>query len=71
MRQVDLEENGFWMGALVRPKASEVSRLLADTTRAREKLEWTPAIDLDEGLQRTIDWFKGRKDQFCPETYHV
>ena len=55
----------------VRPKASEVSRLLADNARAHEKLKWTPAIDLDEGLQRTIDWFKDRKDQFCPETYHV
>ncbi len=29
-----------------------------DISRAREKLSWEPKINLDDGLTRTIDWFK-------------
>ena len=29
-----------------------------DITRARTLLEWEPRVDLDEGLGKTIDWFK-------------
>jgi UDP-glucuronate decarboxylase len=29
-----------------------------DITRARQLLNWTPAIPLDEGLKRTIDYFR-------------
>ncbi|MFN2386647.1 MAG: UDP-glucuronic acid decarboxylase family protein [Thermoanaerobaculia bacterium] len=29
-----------------------------DITRAREKLGWSPRVDLDEGLRRTIDYFR-------------
>ncbi len=29
-----------------------------DITRAKEVLEWAPVIDLDEGLKRTIEFFK-------------
>ena len=29
-----------------------------DISLAKEKLGWEPAIELKEGLKRTIDWFK-------------
>jgi len=29
-----------------------------DISKAREKLGWEPLVDVDEGLKRTIDWFK-------------
>jgi len=29
-----------------------------DISLAREKLGWAPTIDLRDGLQRTIDYFK-------------
>jgi dTDP-glucose 4,6-dehydratase len=29
-----------------------------DTTRASEILGWSPKVSLDEGLQRTVDWFR-------------
>ncbi len=40
-----------------RPSKSEVERLLADNTLARELLGWRPAVDLDQGLRQTIAWY--------------
>ena len=31
-----------------------------DITRARQVLGWEPKVSLEEGLERTIEWFKGR-----------
>ena len=31
-----------------------------DITKAREKLGWEPRVPLEEGLKRTIDWFRRR-----------
>jgi dTDP-glucose 4,6-dehydratase len=31
-----------------------------DITKARERLQWEPEVTLVDGLQRTIDYFKGR-----------
>ncbi len=32
-----------------------------DITRARTLLGWEPRVGLDEGLRRTLDWFRGRQ----------
>ncbi|MCX7766554.1 MAG: SDR family NAD-dependent epimerase/dehydratase, partial [Candidatus Sumerlaeia bacterium] len=29
-----------------------------DITKARQLLNWQPQVSLDEGLQKTIEWFK-------------
>ena len=42
----------------VRPEKSEVERLICDCSRAMSLLGWEPQITLEEGLRRTIDWFK-------------
>jgi nucleoside-diphosphate-sugar epimerase len=31
-----------------------------DITRARTLLEWEPRVQLDEGLVKTIEYFKGK-----------
>lgn len=54
-----------------RPGGSEVTRLCADNTRAREVLGWSPRVSLDEGLCRTIDWFKTHPDYSSPRQYAV
>ncbi len=43
--------------ARLRPANSEVFRLCGDSTRLRELTGWSPRFSLEEGLQRTIDWF--------------
>lgn len=32
-----------------------------DTARARQTLQWTPRVNLEEGLQRTLDWYREQK----------
>jgi NAD dependent epimerase/dehydratase len=41
----------------LRPKESEVMRLVCDATRLRERTGWKPAVTRGEGLRRTIAWF--------------
>jgi dTDP-glucose 4,6-dehydratase len=55
----------------LRPSESEVERLVADTSKARRLLAWEPAVELDEGLQRTIDWLSGSLDVYKPSFYNV
>lgn len=40
----------------LRPRESEVERLLADARQARKLLGWRPQVDLPTGLQRVIAW---------------
>jgi NAD dependent epimerase/dehydratase len=44
----------------LRPPASEVERLLADNRLAADLLDWKPAVSLEEGLEKTIAWFRAR-----------
>ncbi|MFD5426112.1 SDR family NAD(P)-dependent oxidoreductase [Streptomyces sp. NPDC127084] len=42
----------------IRPPASEVMRLVADATRLREATGWAPEHDLEQGLLRTVEFFR-------------
>jgi nucleoside-diphosphate-sugar epimerase len=55
----------------LRPEGSEVERLVADVTRAREQLGWQPTVSLDEGLRRTIAWIEKSLASFKPEIYNT
>lgn len=57
----------------IRPERSEVDRLLADNTLARDLLAWQPSIDLTNGLSRTIDYFSNPDilKSYHPETYEL
>jgi dTDP-glucose 4,6-dehydratase len=37
-------------------------RYAIDPTRIRKELGWRPSVTLDQGLERTIDWFLGHED---------
>jgi dTDP-glucose 4,6-dehydratase len=53
----------------MRPEKSEVLRLLSDNSLARDRLSWSPAVSLDEGLDRTIAWIKGNLNRYRIGTY--
>lgn len=54
-----------------RPVGSEVERLLADASRARDVLGWSPVVSLEEGVARTIQWLKPRVEGYRPGVYTV
>jgi NAD dependent epimerase/dehydratase len=53
----------------LRPTGSEVERLLADNRRAKELLDWSPTIGLEEGLRRTIAWVREHIERYRPGVY--
>lgn len=57
--------------ARIRPEGSEVERLIADNRLARELLGWTPKINLEEGLERTIEWIREHRERYRPHVYAI
>ena len=55
----------------LRPEKSEVQRLLSDNRLAKEKLDWKPEVDLEDGLKRTIAWIQNNMDIYQPYEYQV
>jgi NAD dependent epimerase/dehydratase len=57
--------------ARLRPVSSEVERLLADITRAREWMGWEPTVSLRDGLTITSDWIRTNLDKIDTPGYAV
>ncbi len=61
----------------IRPKKSEVNRLLADNAKAKNLLNWTPTYKdkngLSKGLQETIDWISAPNNfsKYKSEIYNM
>jgi NAD dependent epimerase/dehydratase len=54
-----------------RPGASEVTRLQAGNSKAKQLLGWSPSHTLDEGLEKTIAWFSENADLSRDNNYMV
>jgi UDP-glucuronate 4-epimerase len=46
---------------LLPAQPGDVERTWADIARASRELEWRPQVSLDEGLDRFVAWFSGRR----------
>ena len=55
--------------ARLRPEASEVMHLISDNRLAAARLGWSPAVSLDEGLDRTIAWIRTHLELYQVGTY--
>jgi len=55
----------------IRPKGSEVDRLCADNTKAKELLGWEPKYTLEDGLRRTIEWLTENHEQYRSDIYVI
>jgi UDP-glucose 4-epimerase len=40
-------------------RAGDILHSLADISAAREALGYEPAVNFEQGLQRTVDWYRG------------
>ncbi len=43
------------------PKDNPVMRTKADNSKAKELLGWEPQVDIDEGIERTAEWYRGEQ----------
>jgi NAD dependent epimerase/dehydratase len=55
----------------LRPESSEVERLLADNSYAKELLDWTPGVTLEKGLEQTCLWFEKNLHRYRADGYVV
>jgi nucleoside-diphosphate-sugar epimerase len=56
-----------------RPGKSEIERLVCDNALMIKLTGWTPRVSLDEGLKKTIEWFKNKEnlEKYKSEIYNV
>ena len=59
--------------ARVRPKNSEVDRLLGSNQKIMSLTGWKPQYDLATGLRETIAWFRdpGNRSRYKPDVYNL
>jgi nucleoside-diphosphate-sugar epimerase len=43
----------------MRPAKSEVQTLMAENSRLRKATGWEPRVSLEDGIARTIEWWRG------------
>ena len=55
----------------MRPDKSEVNRLLANTSLAKELTGWEPRYSLEAGLEKTIAWYKNNLGGYRANDYVV
>jgi CDP-glucose 4,6-dehydratase len=44
----------------------EIDRQYVDPTKLRETLGWEPKVGLEEGLERTIEWYRAHPESWAP-----
>lgn len=54
-----------------RPVKSEVSKLIADNTKAKQLLDWTPEIHINKGLRKTINWISKNLEHYKINIYNI
>tara|TARA_Y100000590_G_scaffold465204_1_gene636819 strand:+ start:1619 stop:2593 length:975 start_codon:yes stop_codon:yes gene_type:complete len=55
----------------VRTKNSEVNRLVCNNKEIRKNTSWKPTTNIDQGLEKTINWFKKFKNFYKHNIYHI
>ncbi|MCK5513536.1 MAG: SDR family NAD(P)-dependent oxidoreductase [Deltaproteobacteria bacterium] len=55
----------------VRPSKSEVNQLICNNNKAKELIDWQPKMSLDEGLEKTINWFKANAGEYKSKIYNI
>jgi UDP-glucose 4-epimerase len=55
----------------LRPADSEVMALQADASSLSEATGWAPAVDLEGGLERTVEWWRGHVERVRSDVGYV
>jgi NDP-hexose 4,6-dehydratase len=59
--------------ARLRPDASEVMRLVCDSSELQSLTSWKPLVSLEEGLRQTAEWFMNPQNlaRYKTDQYNV
>lgn len=55
----------------IRPKDSEVNRLMGSNEKLKALTGWAPTYSLEQGLVETIEWVKDHMDIYKPDIYNL
>lgn len=57
----------------IRPKKSEVNRLLGSNEKIKKLTKWTPQYKFEEGIAETIEWFKQKEnlEKYKSDIYNI
>jgi len=55
----------------IRPKNSEVERLLCDNSKLKNNTDWQPKYNLRSGLEETINWMQDHLTMYKADLYNV
>jgi nucleoside-diphosphate-sugar epimerase len=68
MRISGVESQVLW-----NPEARRVDipRSVGDYSKAKEELDWTPRVDFEDGMKKTVAWYRSQLDQRNPEIINV
>jgi len=49
----------------------DIPRSVGDYSKAKGELGWTPRVDFEDGMKKTVAWYRSQLDQWNPEMIHV
>jgi len=55
----------------LRPKNSEVNRLLGNADKLKALTGWQPAYTFEQGLALTVEWLRGNMDKYKADQYNL
>jgi len=55
----------------IRPKNSEVDRLLCDNSKLLKNTSWEPKFNLHDGLKVVFDWICNNKSYYKSQIYNI
>ena len=62
LRQLAEQVTGQRLAVAFQPQRRvDVSRIVLDCAKIRARLDWTPAVPLDEGIERTWQWLQSQR----------
>ena len=55
----------------IRPRKSEVERLFSDSSKARRLFGWQPRVKLEDGMEKTIIWYRKNLNRYKAHLYNI
>ena len=71
IRQINPEAKIVCDQQRLRPKKSEVNRLLGCNEKIKRLTDWQPQYTFESGLAETVDFFRHNLERYRPDIYNM